>query len=246
MKARPILFNGPMIRALLGGRKTQTRRALNPQPPGGEARTLHEVVWGEAAEKLSAPREKRQTLAWAGFYDSRAPGSTAYYGCPYGVPGDLLWCRETWAHVYGITQRPAAIYRSAPMYDGCKPGDFPWQWRPSIHMPRWASRITLEITDVAVERVQEIAPGDVAAEGIEIEPICCERPDIGGACCGSPEPDMEKALGDFRSLWDSINSARGHGWSENPWVWCLFFRVIEANVDEVIADPARYGLGAPA
>jgi hypothetical protein len=215
MKARPILFNGPMIRALLAGSKTQTRRVVKPQPnsgPNGEMVCLGGEEWGLLDGILSGD-----------------------WRCPYGRPGDLLWCRETWAHVHGITQRPAAIYRSDPMYDGCKPGDFPWQWRPSIHMPRWASRITLEITDVAVDQVQEISGIDARREGVSVP---AHIPHDGA--------DLYWARREFRSLWDSINAARGFGWDANPWVWCLSFRLIEANVDDVMSDPKRYGLGVPA
>lgn len=215
MNAKPILFSEPMIRALLDGRKTQTRRALNPQPPGNECRDLVEVVWGAAAEKLSARENERRSRAWAGFSDSRAPGSVAYYGCPYGRPGDLLWVRETHMIIGGPDAvDPRLVYRASDDGSWISP-----VWRPSIHMPRWASRLTLRITDVRVERLQEISEADARAEGVS----AVSFPGV---------DDQHSDIDRFRALCNRLN---GDGsWTENPWVWALSFEVIHANVDEVL------------
>lgn len=177
MKKRPILFNGEMVRAILAGRKTQTRRVVKPQPhnPGLQA-WLEEV-------------------------------SDGFIRSPYGVPGDRLWVRETWNCIEtGIkTQRQDWVrYRAT---DGEE-----LYWKPSIFMPRWASRITLTITGVRVERVQDISSDDCRAEGLT--------------------PDSEISLlwrenirDKYRDLWNSINAKRGYGWDTNPWVWVISFEV---------------------
>lgn len=201
MTERPILFSAPMVRAILDGTKTQTRRIAK-----GVA-TVHAVT-GEPLAKL----------------DSAGPRVS----CPYGQPGDQLWVREThaivprtaYAHSEGVQQtlRPddpyehdAAIYR-----EGWTRSNGGFRWRPSIHMPRWASRISLEITRVRVERLQDISRADAMAEGI--------RPfgdsngwhvEHGIHYMGDPEDS-------YFSLWEAIN---GPGSVEsNPWVWVVEFR----------------------
>lgn len=185
VRERPILFSGPMIRAILDGRKTQTRRVIKPQPVG----------------------------AWA------APGKTA---CPYGVPGDRLWVRETWRPSQtGEGSRCPAWYAA----DGAD-GEHV-RWKPSIFMPRWASRITLEITRIDVRRVQDVGT-DALAEGVELTEFWTPK-EVEG------RPFEEKWWDDFyfwshyplvafRKLWDSINANRGFGWDVNPWVWVVEFR----------------------
>ena len=141
VKERPILFSGPMIRAILRDRKTQTRRAVNPQPwqePDGELGWSSGggyVEWNNGREDLS----------------------------PYEV-GTRLWVRETWHQHYA-----GGVLGGRPCYradESCKAPEVVLPWKPSIFMPRWASRITLEITEVRVQRVQEISPDDIVAEGI--------------------------------------------------------------------------------
>lgn len=225
---RPILFSGPMVRAILEGRKTQTRRVVNPQPPGWlaahldsgfrEVRHLHGDLFG----------------AMAGRGAVRACRSDATVRCPYGAPGGRLWVRETWAvlgnddgHPCNASRRLCSmqqaqrIYRAdtspAPYGLARLPdelGDFAGPWRPSIHMPRWASRIDLEIVAVRVERVQEITREDVAAEGFTDEFL--EWP-------GSPEQKRARSMLTFERGWDQINGKRAP-WSANPWVWVLTFR----------------------
>lgn len=188
MKLRPILFSTAMVRALLDGRKTQTRRVIvEPDSYGcltGDCPHDHK---DECAESMR------------GF-------------CPYGVPGDLLWVRETFAY----WSKTTAAYRSGgPCSDGeVRQFYTPTRWRPAIHMPRWASRLTLRLTDVRVQRVQEITEDDAIAEGIpRAYPI---------------------AKVEFQDLWDDINAERGYPWPSNPWVWALSFEVIKQNVDAYI------------
>lgn len=197
MKERPILFSGEMVRALLDGRKTQTRRAVKPQPSSG-AHWSQIVVDGHG-----------------GWVD----GHGSPLRCPYGQPGDRLWVREAHAFVPEPAYRcSTGIYQQtnpADSYQACvyrenfdRARSFPW--RPSIHMPRWASRILLEVVSVRVERLQEISEADARAEGI---------PGPG------PENPWDVAINDFRSIWESINGAGS--WEANPWVWVVEFRVIE-------------------
>lgn len=178
MKGRPILFSAPMVRALLAGTKTQTRRALRPQPV--DQSTGCDLPAGARPDSLPA--------------------------CPYGVPGDRLWVRETWGlrkqlditdwyrgPIGGASEQEWTVdFRAdyGPNQEQCF-------WRPSIYMPRWASRIVLELTSVRVERLHAITPADAIAEGVV-------------------------SLAAYRSLWDDINGAGA--WRLNPWVWVLGLR----------------------
>lgn len=208
VRERPILFSAPMVRAILDGRKTVTRRVVTRR------------VW--------EPEEKRHVIArpfmnyTVGLIEQDIP-------CPYGAPGDRLWVRETWApFVRGdggdgwvelLTYRaddaevPIPAGKSEWWRHQTKDGDY--RWRPSIHMPRWAARITLEVTEVSVERLQEITREDAIAEGC---------PGWGQFDHHTLEYDCEYPEEEFRSLWDSINAARGYGWDANPWVWRIAFR----------------------
>ena len=182
MKERPILFSGSMVRAILEGRKTQTRRVIRFQPD---------------EDGLAFDLIKR------GWFDT----SGREYKCPYGQPGDRLWVRETF-HAY----ENRVIYRATIPY-----GNFDCHfkpWTPAIYMPRWASRITLEVTRVRVERLQGISEGDSQREG-------CERPilqDMG--------PDLHPYTGyyrdAFKNLWQSINGPGS--WEANPFVWVVEFK----------------------
>jgi hypothetical protein len=182
MKERPILFSGEMVRAILDGRKTQTRRIMKPQPDLSMLHVEEEMQNGQGG--------------WEGL---------AGDACPHGQPGDRLWVRETFAQVgtpgtlSGYVRYKADEKAALGAY-GCQ------KWRPSIFMPRRASRIILEITDVRVERVQGISNADALAEGIN-RPI-----------------DNRYPIDEFRALWDSINAKRGFGWYVNPWVWVIGFK----------------------
>jgi hypothetical protein len=129
--------------------------------------------------------------------------------CPYGQSGDLLWVRETWKPHVDKTVHTPAIYRADYTHD--RLADSLGPWRPSIHMPRWASRLTLHLTDVRVQRVQEISEEDAQAEGVEAMYL----DDLGQT--------WKSYRRGFESIWDSINAKRGYGWTANPWIWALTF-----------------------
>jgi hypothetical protein len=203
MSEHPILFSAPMVRAIIEGRKTQTRRVVKPQPD------KHATSWVKSADGGE----------WKPVEDF--PSRVAlvvgeWVRCPYGRPGDLLWVRETWREAGSIQRADGKIPTSgipdevyyyaddkAAVYDG--------PWRSSIHMPRWASRLTLRITDVRVQRVQEISEADAFDEGIS-----------GGDWLGDP-------VGEYAKLWDSINGKRAP-WASNPFCWALTFVEADAGV----------------
>lgn len=234
MTERPILFSAPMVRALLDGRKTQTRRILKLRG----AEVVDDRGWQTVHEKSPWP--------WS-------PEADAWVPCPFGAPGDRLWVRETWApceakvrkghfqyaadgavgrevttnggerwwersgHTMGVSDaRLSGVWVSKPS-----------RWRPSIHMPRKVSRLTLEVTGVRVERLQDISEADARAEGAQVVPF---YPDDGfllsdgwthvgddGKCVL-----YTSARDSFRSLWESINGAES--WASNPWVWVVSFK----------------------
>ncbi len=187
---RPILFSSPMVRAILDGRKTQTRRVIKPQPE-------------PVMEVLSDGPHVTYTI------NAR---NTSDYHCPYGGAGDRLWVRETWCpHWAGddCGEGPQGVCYAATNRE-----PDPLRWRPSIHMPRWASRITLTVTGVRVERVQDITEADAEAEG---------------CCVGVGAGNWRNTVHMFQGLWDSINAKRGYWWDENPWVWVVKFSVDNAG-----------------
>lgn len=180
MEEKPILFTGEMVRAVLDGRKTQTRRVIKPQPG------------------LLGPKDIPLLL----------------YYCPYGQPGDRLWVRESWSVDMSMDHlKPSDVPEDSIVYyrantdkdwERQSTGQVMGKKRPSIFMPRWASRINLEITDIRVERVQDITEEDAKAEGVDWYPAM-------------------RANRLFQSLWDSINAKRGYAWDVNPWVWVVEF-----------------------
>lgn len=194
MKERPILFSGPMVRAILAGTKTQTRRIVKPQPPSR---------WNHLHGAVFCSGEHERSGGCLG--DAVLP-------CPYGVPGDRLWVRETWGE-FGPTIDAEQDFRYRA--DGYQP-PAGRVWRPSVHMPRWALRITLEITDVRVERLQDISEESARAEGA----IGWSERLPGRWDCRGTARDA------FRDLWQSINGP--DSWDPNPWVWVISFRRIEA------------------
>ncbi len=217
IKERPILFSGPMVRAILDGRKTVTRRPVKPQYLTQE--------W--SVRPAAEPRHERHSHDWW------LPSGTAPYAalpnCPYGRPGDRLWVRETFMDLRGtgVEHRPnpeSPLQRYVYGAD-IKPGsssdearkDFGLKWKPSIHMPRPACRILLEVTDVRVERLQDITYEQAVAEGVyRTIPRVWTATDEGGACHKYPEHA-------FRDLWIST----GGDWDANPWVWCIEFKRIK-------------------
>lgn len=206
MKERPILFQGAMVRALLAGTKTQTRRAINPQPDVGEG-------FGGSIRLRFKTRDGRLLLDEA----LESPKPHTYLGlCPYGQPGDRLWVKERgWMAASRTAFVPFAGNEStqAPR----SPDGTPYRSWPSIHMPRWASRITLEIAGVRVERLQAINEADAAAEGVE----------EWGRGALSPDSQVADPSDKFRWLWDSINGAGPARWDANPWVWVMEFKRCE-------------------
>ncbi|EMK8059126.1 ASCH domain-containing protein [Escherichia albertii] len=229
MKERGMIFNSEMVRAILDGRKTQTRRIIKNQREG--------VCWG--VKPAQNPRCAGHTHDW--WLPTGTQPYAALPACPHGSIGDRIWVRETWATLgnedgccvdwndnlcKGDKKSAARIYRASCEQ---KPGDYglwsipddaDWKphteneefegaWRPSIHMPRWASRILLEITDVRVERLNDISECDAKAEGAPTE---CTL--IG-----------DKHYPGFRSLWKSIYG--NDSWQASPWVWVIEFKRIQ-------------------
>jgi hypothetical protein len=168
VKERPILFSGPMVRAILDGRKTQTRRVVKPQP---YTSTTCPPRGGEKGDLFICPdyfptTEKRESVIVhceeRGTYHCMGMKQFIEKLCPFGVPGDWLWVRENFCqYPYELNPQPEDAWYQA---DGRKPPNFK-RWTPSIHMPRWASRITLEVTGVRVERIKDITDEDAQAEG---------------------------------------------------------------------------------
>lgn len=235
MKERPILFSAPMVRAILDGSKTQTRRVVKPQPYIDE---MGNACWngsnfGQSADKVP----HFQGLA------SPIPSSkTKRVHCPYGKPGDRLWVRESgWERPdrtakmmrEGADTWPRYAYAADGWSDQDRADFKAWGFkpRPSIHMPRWASRITLEVTRVRVERVGDISEEDARAEGVEpMSCSCCERSNGGctdgpmGRCCPCCNgTGIETcAVETYEALWDEINGAGS--FAASPWVWVYDFR----------------------
>ncbi|HBR2265426.1 TPA: morphogenetic protein [Klebsiella pneumoniae] len=210
MTERGMIFNGEMVRAILDGRKTQTRRIMVPQP-------------ADDIERGIFPNP--EVIGWKSSLRHKHGSTTAHF-CPYGKPGDRIWVRETFQGPlfdYDLMdsyckdptpfEKPEfCVYKAdgvpAPeFYDA--DDELHCCWRPSIHMPRWASRILLEITDVRVERLRSMSQDDARAEGV----IAASGP-------------MEAGLA-FRELWDSIYGEES--WKANPWVWVIEFKRVEGG-----------------
>ncbi|EPG4763184.1 TPA: morphogenetic protein [Klebsiella pneumoniae] len=190
MKERGMIFNGEMVRAILDGRKTQTRRPV--KFPVHDKNLGCELAGNELAGELSAGN---------------------YLNSAFGKPGDRIWVRETWAEA-GASAPDIKLYRAnypehvPSIYENVPPAE-EIRWTPSIHMPRTASRIQLEITDVRVERLRSMSQDDARAEGV----IAASGP-------------MEAGLA-FRELWDSIYGEES--WKANPWVWVIEFKRVEGG-----------------
>ncbi len=206
MKETGIIMSGNHPKLVLDGRKTQTRRTsglkeINLEPDRWEyMRTNNDgaALFWVVANDPEPDNEKRFKLV----------------KCPYGQVGDRLWVRETWAYGYTNQSPDRIIYKAdnTPLPDALARGTYTasagfGKWAPSIHMFRKDSRITLEITDIRVERVQEISFADRLAEGITYK-----------------FPYIQDTKRDFANLWDSLNAKRGYGWEVNPWVWVIGFK----------------------
>ncbi|GAA5231797.1 hypothetical protein FOZ76_14645 [Verticiella sediminum] len=195
-RERGILFSASMVRALLAGTKTQTRRALRHQ------------VCDPGIFRMAGPGH----CEIVNEHGVSIPG----FACPYGQPGDRLWVREAHAldgeRVFYRAGHVEAL-GSGPRVDV--------RWRPSIHMPRWASRITLEVTGVRVERLQSIGEADALAEGIQ-RPEAIRDVDVWEGAERALFNGLNQPVAQYRRLWDSINGAGA--WDANPWVWVVEFR----------------------
>ncbi len=212
-KERPILFSGPMVRALLAGRKTQTRRVVKQQPP---------AVAVDAGHLISGDPKTNGLWWWLDSTDLMDASTVGdEFRCPYGVPGDRLWVKETHATpndqvvIYRANWREDALARGM---DNVPVDDSAIRWRPSIHMPRWASRLTLAITDVRVERLQDISVADAVTEGCD--PVHMQP----GGPTGDPGEGWLDYREGYRALWNAINGP--DSWDANPWVWALTFEVV--------------------
>ncbi|CAH4127986.1 TPA: hypothetical protein MCW73_001479 [Klebsiella pneumoniae] len=235
MKERGMIFNGEMVRALMSGRKTQTRRPIK---------------WKQTRFTEIGEREDGSKWPWS---EDAEHACDFWHPCPFGAVGDRIWVRETWgvvSHAFSddglmidwVPDRPTTAIHEMPFGNGyysgyaiyAVDGDFTWGdddgyedgrscWKPSIHMPRAASRILLEITNVRVERLNAISEEDARAEGI-IDGGClnCGEPEPCG--CANPEPDATDA---FAYLWQSIYGQEN--WNANPWVWVIEFKRVEGG-----------------
>ncbi|ECJ2555356.1 hypothetical protein [Salmonella enterica] len=213
MKERGMIFNAEMVNAILSGRKTQTRRPIK---------------WKQTRFTEIAERDDGSLWPWA---EDCERGGDIWFACPYGEIGDRIWVRETWqvihdhidesSHVEYRTYAPSipkekdrywhTVYAEHFGDESREDRGFPW--RPAIHMPRWASRITLEITDVRVERLRGLSEEDAKSEGI--------IPSAGGVL-----PGWEYRI-NFRDLWMDIYGT--DNWEANPWVWVIEFKRVEGG-----------------
>jgi hypothetical protein len=238
MSEHPILFSAPMVRAILDGRKTMTRRVIRDFPTTG-------YRWcGWIVENGTKSDTGKATIVPEGNMPYMAQGQIKAR-CPYGQPGDRLWVREMWRFVGIDMLRHGRTHHVEDAIIEYKDGTrrtvtVDWKigedylgrgeprWRPSIHMPRWASRILLEVTAVRIERLQDISEEDARAEGAEAKRWQdlrqCPMSLLGGV--GSALPAGPRYRYGFFELWNSINNARGFGWDENPWVWVIEFKKI--------------------
>ena len=204
MKERPILFSGPMVRAILDGRKTQTRRIVMPQPPSDFERA---EAW------LSSP-----VMGWTAASSPSGPWHRVR--SPYGTIGERLWVREAWrVDITHDGKPPRSVPRSARVAYEAGEGDRlarPGRYRHARFMPRWASRLTLEVVNVRVERLQAITEDDARAEGVNGTEAATAKQDTVDV------HDMTPHRAAFACLWESINADTAP-WASNPWVWVVEF-----------------------
>ncbi|HBR2808415.1 TPA: hypothetical protein ACYVCC_003236 [Klebsiella pneumoniae] len=238
MKERGMIFNGEMVRAILDGRKTQTRRPIK---------------WKQTRFTEIGEREDGSKWPWS---EDAEHACDFWHPCPFGAVGDRIWVRETWgvvSHAFSddglmidwVPDRPATAIHEMPFGNGyysgyaiyAADGDFTWGdddgyedgrscWKPSIHMPRAASRILLEITDVRVERLNAISEEDAEAEGIDMEALY-DSQDCYDCIANHNMTGRPTVTGAFKYLWESIYGEEG--WKSNPWVWVIEFKRIEGG-----------------
>jgi hypothetical protein len=187
VKERPIIFSGESVRAILEGRKTQTRRVLRTDPN-----------WDYGIFEY----DDKNGYAVMSAVPTFDPMMSHNVKCPYGKPGDRFWVRETWAYVDGEVWYRAEM--DWPREDGV-------ELKPAMYMPRWASRLTLEITGLMVERLQEISIDDIFAEGCPVT---------------QDDEDLSNTYQWIADSWDALNDKRGYSWDSNPWVWVIDFKLV--------------------
>ncbi|HBQ7496697.1 TPA: hypothetical protein L8Q88_001901 [Klebsiella pneumoniae] len=193
MKERGMIFNGEMVRALLSGRKTQTRRPIK---------------WKQTRFTEIGEREDGSYWPWS---EDAEHACDFWHPCPFGAVGDRIWVREAFAS--GLSTKSTLSYRATHKREDLEDGFYDTiKWTPSIHMPRWASRILLEITGVRVERLQSITLGDICKE------VGCGLYDFRPATYGFQV---------WEELWKSIYGAES--WNANPWVWVIEFKRVEGG-----------------
>lgn len=230
MSDRPILFSGPMIRALIAGTKTQTRRILKPEPQ-------HLQVYDWKGKRLHDSEYRH--WCWNGHVGADNWDSITKQLSPFIKikVGDRLWVRETWQGLSFGDYLPTRSSQCEVRYaatDPCADLDADargYPWRPSIFMPRHASRLTLTVTDVRIERLQDISDDDAIAEGIEFNP----RLDPVGQCkwrhYGKESSGIYPPSASYGTLWDSINGPGA--WDDAPWVVAYTFTVQMQNIDQI-------------
>ena len=219
MAEKPILFSTEMVKAILDGRKTQTRRVMKPQPepfPPG---------WFYNGEYYADDSQMQSHLFHDVYGDKGSP-----YGSVYANGDtDMLWVRETWQAQntngqwwHEVPKEERDLHNWAFLDKATPDSDLPVppKWIPSIFMPRWASRITLQVTAIRVERVQDISKRDAMREGIVWSEAFPEGYHVPGIKLCSMSAELM-----FMKLWDSINVKRGYSWNSNPWVWVIEFKV---------------------
>lgn len=232
MKERPILFTGDMVRAIIDGRKTQTRRLS-----GLEQINFNPDIWINDA--VGTDDKERFTAS----FESTITGSNFIASCPYGQPGDILWVRETWRKYnlfdengyFGADIIDFAADNPEPMVmhdgDGFQMYNKKGQekmipFRPSIHMPKSAARIWLQVTDIRVERVQDISEADARAEGAE-KGIFRMGPNVEKGEFQLELNHHARFVEGFKFIWHQVNGAES--WDDNPWVWVITFRVLSTT-----------------
>lgn len=208
MKEHPILFKAPMVRAILESRKTQTRRVVKMLPSA-----WCEKVKGNDWHPNEIGEWRYQEGMW---YGLSGWNTMAEARCPYGQPGNRLWVRETWRVMGNGPDDTLDMFDIDDIqYRADDDQSYIEKYRPSIHMPRWASRILLEVTAVRVERLQDISEADATAEGWEKRPLVSEDPQV----------HADAARDWYSDLWEQLNGPGS--WAANPWVWVVEFRRIE-------------------
>ena len=213
MKERGMIFNSEMVRAILDGRKTQTRRPIK---------------WKQTRFTEIGEREDGSKWPWS---EDAEHACDFWHPCPFGAVGDRIWVRETWAEA-GASAPDLKLYRAnypehvPSIYENVPPAE-EIRWTPSIHMPRTASRILLEITDVRVERLNAISEEDAEAEGIDMEALY-DSQDCYDCIADHNMTGRPTVTGAFKYLWESIYGEEG--WKSNPWVWVIEFKRVEGGV----------------